>query len=365
MFHFRSIISIALLFAACASPRQTPDEPEPEMATQPTADVAEGGDVQFAAAGMTIHGTVDRPPGDGPFPAVVLVAGSGPTDRDWKNPLLPGENGSAALLSAELARRGVVVLRYDKRGTGETGMPTAPIAWSDYLAEIGEATRLLASQPFVDPERIHVAGHSEGGTHVLRLAQNPPQPLASVILLSTAGRSLHDIVVWQIGEQIRASGLNEQAARAEIEALEQALHAIERGESVDPSQVGQLPGVQQFVGALQNPQSVEFARELLAFDPIAAFQNLDLPVLVLSGARDLQVDPQLDAKPLADAARAAGRPTELVIVPTADHVLKHEETPREQLNATAGLRYNEEGRKLADGVVDAIVDWIENPGPQG
>lgn len=365
MFHYRSICSLALLLlAACASPTKTPDAPERDVTQNPAPTSNDtSSDVQFAAAGMAIHGTIDRPPGDGPYPAVVLVAGSGPTDRDWKNPLLPGDNGSAALLADALVERGVVVLRYDKRGTGATGMPSTPVTWSDYTAEIAEGVRLLASLDYVDDRRIHVAGHSEGGAHAMRLAQDAPRPLASIILLSTAGRSLRDIVVWQIGAQIHASGLNPQAAEAEITALEGALDAIGNGETIDPTKVGQLPGVQQFLAALQNPQSVDFARELLVFDPGAAVAEIDLPILILSGARDIQVDPQLDAAPIAEAARAAGRQTELVIVPTADHVLKHEETPRDQLDAAAGFRYNAEGRTLADGVVDAIANWILDTKP--
>lgn len=370
MSRFRSITSfvgLALALAACGGKDKKADPtPAESVDARPSGEgeaqvITE--EISFAAAGMTIRGSVTRPAGAGPFPAIAVAAGSGPTDRDWNNPLLPGDNGSAALLGQALAERGVVLLRYDKRGTGKTGMPVGSITWSDYIAELTEALKYLAAQPYVDNTRLHVAGHSEGGAHALKLAAAPAVDVASLILLSTAGRSLRDIVLWQIGNQIAVSGMDEAAGKAEMESLEKALDRIIAKENVDPTKVSQLPGIQQFVAALQAPASVDFAQDILGFEPAQAFQTFELPVLVLSGERDIQVDPELDAKPLAEASEAAGRPTKLVLVPTADHVLKHEDTPRAELTAAAGLRYNAPDRSLAEGVADAIADWAKNPVP--
>ena len=268
------------------------------------------------------------------------------------------------MLADALAREGVVTLRYDKRGTGATGMPSGGVTWPDYVEELAKAAEFLSTQSFVDKQRIVIAGHSEGGAHALKVAANPPVAIAGVVLLSSAGRSLSDIVLWQISQQILGSGLPKAASDAEIAALKGALTQIAAGKDVDPTKVGQLPGVQQFIAALQNPQSVDFAREILVFEPKNAFAAFDLPVLVLSGARDIQVDPELDAKPLAKASQAAGRQTELVIIPTADHVLKHEPTPRENLDASAGFRYNAPDRQLADGVVESIATWTKGVGEE-
>ena len=82
------------------------------------ASYGESLDVTWRLDTTTVYGTVVRPAGPGPFPAVVMVAGSGPTDRDWNSPLLPGSNGSARLLAEALARAGIASLRYDKRASG-------------------------------------------------------------------------------------------------------------------------------------------------------------------------------------------------------------------------------------------------------
>lgn len=75
-------------------------------------------EVSWTLDGIDMFGTITAPAGDGPFPAVVLVAGSGPTDRDWNSPMLPGTNGSGRLLAESLAEHGFASLRYDKRASG-------------------------------------------------------------------------------------------------------------------------------------------------------------------------------------------------------------------------------------------------------
>lgn len=356
---------IALTIAITGCSKQTTEDPEPTepVASAPQTDHAMiEEEVQFQAAGMTIHGVITRPVGDGTFAAIAIAAGSGPTDRDWNSPMLPGDNGSAKLLAAALAQDGVAMLRYDKRGTGKTGMPDGGVTWGNYADELSAAVAVLAAKDYVDPQNIYVAGHSEGGAHALRVAENPPAPLAGVILLSTAGRTLRDVAVWQIANQIRQSGLNPDAAQAEIDAMSTAVDTIAGGGSVDPQSVGQLQGVQGFIMALQNPQSVDFARGLLTYDPLKAFSKFEAPVLVVTGARDIQVDPELDAKPLAEAAKAAGRSVRLEILDRADHVLKIEETPRDQLTPTVGLRYNAPERELDPGVASAIVTFATPAG---
>ncbi len=74
---------------------------------------------------IDVNASLTRPDGDGPFPAIVMVAGSGPTDRNWNSPLIPGTNGSAALLAQALTAQGFITLRYDKRASGPKGQENA------------------------------------------------------------------------------------------------------------------------------------------------------------------------------------------------------------------------------------------------
>lgn len=356
------IAAICVGAASCAKKeQQTSEETMTEQTSPVAAEHAEQTEqaVTFEALGLTIHGTISKPLGEGPFPAIVVAAGSGPTTRDWTSPMLPGSNGSGKLLADALAERGIVLLRYDKRGIGETGMPTNPVQWNDYATELSVAVETLAAKPYVDAGRVYVAGHSEGGVHAMMVAQAPPVPLAGLLLLSTAGRTLRDVVLGQISPQIEASGLNPAAAKAEIDALTQALDRIAAGETVDVSTVGQLPGVQQFLAALQDPMSVEFARGLLTFDPAAAVRQVKVPsVLVLTGERDIQIDPQLDAYVLVEALAVSDPGMTYALIDDADHVLKSEEMAFEELTPERGLYYNAEGRTLSQGAVDAIAQFV-------
>src|SRR5258708_9412680 len=87
----------------------------------------ESSEVTWQLGSTTVYGTLVRPSGLGPFPAAVLVAGSGPTDRDWNSPLLPGSNGSARLIAEALAQAGFASLRYDKRFVGPHARENLPV----------------------------------------------------------------------------------------------------------------------------------------------------------------------------------------------------------------------------------------------
>jgi pimeloyl-ACP methyl ester carboxylesterase len=157
-----------------------PPHPEPEHVAHRSADchpresavpiVSE--EVSFVAGGRTIPGTLVHP-ASGTGPGLLLLAGSGPTDRDWNSPLLPGKNGSGRLLAEALAARGVTVLRFDKAFSGANhGLPIAELTLDTYR---DEATAALDFPPRPSRGRsraVFVAGHSEGGIHATRLAQS-------------------------------------------------------------------------------------------------------------------------------------------------------------------------------------------------
>ena len=116
-------------------------------------------EVTWALDDTTVSATLTRPEGDGPFPAVLFVAGSGPTDRDWNSPLLPGRNGSAALLADELTRAGYATLRYDKRFTGPFAQENMPkllgnISFQSHLDELTSAVDFLVAQPGIAPAQL-------------------------------------------------------------------------------------------------------------------------------------------------------------------------------------------------------------------
>lgn len=342
-------------------PADTPTEVEP-------AGNYREEDVVFDAGGRAVHGTVTYPLEDGSYPAVMLIAGSGPTDRDWNNSFMPGTNGSARLLAHLLAENGYVVLRYDKLGTGQTvELPpeimsgASGLTLEHAMAEQIAGIRLLESNPSVDAAHIFVAGSSEGGVYALRLAEEPDLPLAGVITLAGAGRAQGPAVTLQIHDRLTEAGMH---TPEEIDIICATMTAtldsfVETGQLFDPTSVSDLEGIHELMAAYANPVAIEWARWILSYDPATSFARFDIPVLILQGEKDIQVSPELDAQAMYDAAVAAGRTNvTLVLAPNADHVLKYEETPFEDITALTTINYNADGRYLDPDVVDAILGWL-------
>lgn len=121
---------------------------------------------------IPVYGTLTRPIGEGLHPGIIFIAGSGPTDRDWCSPLLPGTNCSASLLADALTRRGFVTLRYDKRVAGPNALDNVPrllgkISMQSHVDELVGAVDTLMSLVNIDATRLFVLTSSEGAIHAL------------------------------------------------------------------------------------------------------------------------------------------------------------------------------------------------------
>lgn len=357
-----------MVLAACSSSATKP----------PTAPVASTGkatsvtaslpiaseDVTVTVGGRTVPATIVAPTVPGPWPGIVLLAGSGPTDRDWSSPLLPGKNGSGKLLAEELAKHGAVVIRYDKAGVGKNaGVPIAEFTLDTYRDEQVQVLAQLRARLDVRKDRVFLAGHSEGGLHATRLALVAGADVAGVIYLASVARSMASTMLTQLEAQLRGpqAGLSPEQVEAEMTSLRAAVADFFAGKPVDPMAASKIPPLQQLVAQLVSPQTAPLMRGLLSFDNLAEAPKLTVPVLIVNGAHDMQVDPDLNAKPLHAAFLAAKRDATLHISPEADHVLKHETATKEQMRAdlkTYQDGYNAEGRVLDLDVVAAIVGWL-------
>jgi uncharacterized protein len=317
-----------------------------------------GAEVNWRLDDTTVYGALARPDATGPFPAVVMVAGSGPTDRNWNTPLLPGSNGSAALLADALTGRGFASLRYDKRVAGPHAAENyaalvGKISFQSHVDEVASAVRELAGRDFVDRTRIFALTNSEGALHALNYqVHGPAIPFAGMVLTAPPGRVMSEVGRSQIVAQL--SGLPDEAAM--IAAYDQAIARFQAGESVavDPA----LPeGVNMLLQALSTPVNLPFSRELWVADAAAWLAQVSIPVLVVIGKKDVQVDWEADGAALQRAA--AGRDVTFVFPENANHVLKHEPRSRQELNpAEATSRYNTADATLDKGALDAIVAWL-------
>ncbi|MGI8688422.1 MAG: alpha/beta hydrolase [Thermomicrobiales bacterium] len=252
---------------------------------------AESAEVSWQLDATTVDGTLVRSFGPGPFPAVVMVAGSGPTDRDWNSPLLPGSNGSALLIAEALGRAGFASLRYDKRASGphaRENMQTliGKLSMQSHVDELAGAVRTLASQVSLRDGRIFALANSEGTLHALNYqVHSSAIPFAGLVLIAPPGRAVGTVTRSQLAAQ--AAGLpNGEALLALYDA---AIARFLAGEPIapDPS----LPqGVQMLLQSLATPANLPFARELWMADAAPLLRQVDVPVLVIIGKKDIQVD---------------------------------------------------------------------------
>ena len=327
--------------------------------TPGTPDVADAIDVEWEVDAIPVRGTVVQPLGSGPFPGVVLVAGSGPTDRDWCSPLLPGANGSARLIAGELARAGFASLRYDKRASGphvrENVMRMiGKVSMQGHLDELAGAVRTLAAQSFVRAERIFAVANSEGTLHALTYQLHAPEiPLAGLVLIAPPGRSVGAVARSQVAAQVASLPNGDQVMALYDAAIAQFL----AGEPFAPDPL--LPeGIRALLSGLAAPANLPFARELWMADSAPLVRRIDVPTLTVIGKKDIQVDWRADGAPLEQAA-AGNAHVSFLFPENANHVLKHEPRPRSALTAGDALtNYNGPDAKLDAEAMAGIIDWL-------
>jgi uncharacterized protein len=320
---------------------------------------AESLEVNWQLGPTTVYGTLVRPSGPGPFPAVVMVAGSGPTDRDWNSPLLPGSNGSARLIAEALARAGIASLRYDKRASGPHARENVPLligklSMQSHVDELAGAVRTMASQAYTHSGRIFALANSEGTLHALNYQLHSPAiPFAGLVLIGPPGRPVGAVAHSQLAAQA-ARVPNGEALLALYDA---AIARFLAGEPIDPDPL--LPeGVQMLLRSLETPANLPFARELWMADAAPLLRQVDVPVLVIIGKKDVQVDWQTDGEPLQRAA--VGHEEVTFLFPeNANHVLKQELRPREDVvPSEMEMGYNGPDTRLDPQALASILEWL-------
>ena len=289
--------------------------------------------VQFTSGPITLEGTLTIPPGPGPFPGAVIIAGSGPTDRDGNSPAGIGTD-AYAMLAKGLAERGIASLRYDKRGLpsskGTVVMATTTL---DHFADDATAAAgLLAARTDIGP--VVFIGHSEGGTLAM-LAAADSAPVQGLVLVATAGRRPTAILREQLGRQFPP---------AVVASFDTAWAGYLRGDTA----VTPPPAL----AGLFAPETRRFLQSWEAIDPVEMLARLRLPTMVLQGETDVQIT-------LDDARRLArARPdVRLVTLPGVNHVLKEASGATPQAQAAA---YTNRALPLAPAVVPAIADFIKS-----
>lgn len=225
-----------------------------------------------------LPGTLTMPKGDGPFPGVVLVQGSGPQDEDETI----GPNKPFKDIAWGLASRGIAVLRYVKRtkqyGSASSDNPAEITVDDETINDARAAVSLLAAQPKIDAKRIYVLGHSQGAYLGPRMASGDPQ-IAGLILLAGNTRPLTQLVIEQVRYVTSQPGVDPAQAQQQVAAAEKSAADINRPDLKSSDEV-------EILGA-KVPGS--YWLDLRGYDPAALAAKLPIPMLILQGERDYQV----------------------------------------------------------------------------
>ena len=324
--------------------------------SDPVPPVSE--EISWRIGETTVYGTVTRLDDKRIHPAVVFIAGSGPTDRDWNSPLIPGTNGSGRLLAEALASKGFVTLRYDKRVSGIHAKDNFPhlmgqTSMRSHLDEVQGAVNLLLSRADVDTKNILALTNSEGAVHALNYERQADGPgFSGLVLTGPPGRSIEELARAQVQAMLSALPDSDRL----MQLYEEAASDFAAGKSVDPDPA--LPdGAKQLLLSLSTPANLPFTRELWDTDICPWLRNTNKPILVVIGKKDIQVDYKLDGGRLEEAAKGKTNIT-FVCPENANHVLKYEEKPRTQLSPQDSLSYNADGRILDQDVLRAIVEFM-------
>lgn len=287
-------VAAAVATVACARPAM---EPSATPAAPPAVRATDS--VRLETATGTLHGTLELPAGARPVPVVLIIAGSGPTDRDGNSRLLPGPNNGLRQLAESLAARGIASVRYDKRGVGASaaaGRSEAELRF-DHLVDdaAGWLRQLRADGRY---SSVSVIGHSEGSLIGMLAAARAGADGA--VSLAGSGRRASDLIRGQLLGQLPP------ALRERSDAILAGLEAGRTTDSVPPPLL-----------VLYRPSVQPYLVSWFRHDPAEVVRSLAVPVLVAQGTHDIQVD-TAEARRLV-AARAG---VELLLVPGMNHVLK-------------------------------------------
>jgi uncharacterized protein len=263
--------------------------------------------VSIPAVGFNIAGTLTRSPSaTGPQPAVVLIGGSGPTDRDETVMGIP----VFGHLARGLVEAGFLVVRYDKRGVGQSGGRTESVTLSDYAEDARAIVRWLDKRQDVAKDRIAVVGHSEGAAVAMILASREKR-VKAIVLIAGPGTTGAELILEQQRHALDLLKLEASDRAAKIALQEQIQKAVLTGAGWE--------GVPE---GLRRTADTPWFQSLLSFDPAKLMKDVDQPVLIVQGDLDVQVPPHHADKLLTLAqARKKKVDAQVMKVPGVNHLL--------------------------------------------
>jgi uncharacterized protein len=341
----------------------TDPNPRPQLPQAPFNYVIKEVKVKNPIGNFELAGTLTIPKGKGPFPAVILVSGSGPHDRDGS---MFGHK-PFWVLAHELTRSGIAVLRYDDRGVGASKGKFRGAKTSDFANDARTMLNYVRTVPEVNPQRTGVIGHSEGGLIAWLLAQDSIPP-AFVISLAGPGTAIDELMLLQTQMMAQDAGLSDEEVAKSV-ALNRELYQLvkshddsgalrtkvtaklvdyKKSNGEDPKSVQAL----QEIGATTMTLVDPWFREFIRYDPVSLIQKITIPVFAVNGHLDRQVSANENLRSISDNLIVATLVrSRIQQYPGLNHLFQSAQTgnPNE---------YGKLRETFSPQVMEDIADWI-------
>ena len=282
-----------------------------------------------AKVGISLGATLTVPRGQGPFPAAILLAGSGPLDRDeaddGHHPFL--------VLGDYLTRKGIAVLRYDKRGIGKSTGNYEEATTADFASDAEAALSFLKTRKEIAVGKIGLVGHSEGGVIAPMIASHSSD-VAWIVMLAGSATKGEDTLLLQSDLITRAAGMSDEQVAKSLEFDKQSYLLVRQEEdrATRESKLGELIKVSG-LGPAMPPAFLQrqihwisspWFRYFLDYDPMPALEKTKCPVLALSGEKDLRVPPKENLPLIKKALEDSGnRDVQVTELPGLNHLFQH------------------------------------------
>lgn len=321
-------------------------------------------EVEFSSGDTTIAGSLTIPEGDAAFPAIIMITGSGPQNRDEE---LLGHR-PFLVISDALSRAGFAVLRTDDRGVGGSSGELSQASYAQLADDVIAGLEFLKTRTDIDPGRIGLFGHSEGG-YLAPLVASQRSDLAFIIMMAAPSVAGLEVLELQNRLILQQEGESETEIAKQIAFLRLLADALKReaydeaasltearvkesfaamAESEKPSEELQAQIIETQVANVANP----YFRNVMVFDPQPYLRELRLPVLAFYGSKDIQVDAEQSLEPLRAALQeAANSDVTLKVFEGLNHLMQPAVTG-------AISEYGDIEITIAPEVLEFVIAWL-------
>jgi len=355
-------------FSLAKGENQTQIKPKEEDVTEPLPYNSE--EVTFNNGDIKFAGTLTIPKTEGKHPAVVMITGSGPQNRDEE---LFGFK-PFKVIADYLTRNGIAVLRYDDEGVGSsTGESVSQYTTEDFAGDVLEAVKYLKTREDINPKQIGLIGHSEGGV-VAPLTASKSKDIAFIVLMAGTGVKGIDIIKEQSKLIMEAEKTPEEDIKANDELMDKGYKIIESNGNLEDLKPelekeelrsyndlsdetkNSIKDKDEYIKTMVDAQIKQFSspwiKFFLTYDPAPTLEKVKCPVLMLFGGLDLQVPPAQSKAPMEKALQEGGNKDYMsVVFPKANHLF---------LSANTGSpsEYASLPKEFVPDFLDTIKDWI-------